>query len=250
MMLDDFRVFGKALQLSVKISTENAAEQENGIIRSPDKTAGGYIGGNNGSWNIKSIIACLIIMAKIAQASGHNISARVGGDVLLPCKSDPNGIAKGSIYWQILQTKIVVWYWNKGKEGSQYQDLQYRNRTLIANSEVIRGNLSLLIQGLQLNDSGEYECIVSKKGSAERFVVRLAVNNSKTETEVNTKPDSFDNYTKPNNTDGEHQVEHHSSIIGIVISVPIAFVFSLCLWKISKSQLCDGVRRRRQSSTV
>ncbi|XP_067864916.1 V-set domain containing T-cell activation inhibitor 1-like isoform X1 [Heterodontus francisci] len=241
MMLDDFRVFGKALQLSVTISTENAAEQENGIIHSPDKTAGGYIGGNNGSWNIKSIIPCLIIMAKIAQASGHNISARVGGDVLLPCKSDPNGIAKGSIYWQKVKPNIVAWYWNKGKEDSQYQDPQYRNRTLIANSEVIRGNLSLLIQGLQLNDSGEYECIVSKKGSmtAERLIVRLAVNNSKMETEVNTKPDSFDNYTKPNNTDGEHHVRHHYGVIGSFIFFTIAFVLFLVLWKISKSSAME-----------
>ncbi|XP_067864917.1 V-set domain-containing T-cell activation inhibitor 1-like isoform X2 [Heterodontus francisci] len=216
MMLDDFRVFGKALQLSVTISTENAAEQENGIIHSPDKTAGGYIG-------------------------GHNISARVGGDVLLPCKSDPNGIAKGSIYWQKVKPNIVAWYWNKGKEDSQYQDPQYRNRTLIANSEVIRGNLSLLIQGLQLNDSGEYECIVSKKGSmtAERLIVRLAVNNSKMETEVNTKPDSFDNYTKPNNTDGEHHVRHHYGVIGSFIFFTIAFVLFLVLWKISKSSAME-----------
>ncbi|XP_067864870.1 ICOS ligand-like isoform X2 [Heterodontus francisci] len=246
MMLDDFRVFGKALQLSVKISNENAAE-ENGIIRSLVKTAGGYIGGNNGSWNIKSIITCLIIMVKIAQASGHNISATVGGDVLLPCKSDPKGIAEASMYWEKVQKRIVVWYWNKGKEDPQHQDPQYRNRTLIANSEFLRGNLSLLIQRLQMNDSGEYNCVVLQNGTGtpDILIVNLEVNKSKMETEVNTKSVSFDNYTKPNNTDGEHQVRHHYSLIGSAVII-IAFV----LWNISKSQLCDGVSSRRQSSTV
>ncbi|XP_038644692.1 T-lymphocyte activation antigen CD80-like, partial [Scyliorhinus canicula] len=113
---------------------------------------------------------------------GVNISVEVGDRALLPCRTDPHQMDSANVYWQKLPDDDVVLYYWKGKEHPQNQHHRYSNRTQMDNTQFLKGNLSLTLLKVTLNDTGDYQCIIKKKqrGTPEKYLIRLIVNETKT----------------------------------------------------------------------
>ncbi|XP_043540858.1 myelin-oligodendrocyte glycoprotein-like [Chiloscyllium plagiosum] len=108
--------------------------------------------------------------------------ADVGGTVILPCQVENVNMSQATVSWQKQVGSKVVVYWRNGNVEPEHQNEEYRNRSHMSYSEFPKGNLSLIIWDLRLNDSGEYDCFVITDQPATPDICRitLQVNNPTT----------------------------------------------------------------------
>uniref|UniRef100_A0A3Q3B823 Ig-like domain-containing protein n=1 Tax=Kryptolebias marmoratus TaxID=37003 RepID=A0A3Q3B823_KRYMA len=97
---------------------------------------------------------------------------------LLPCQfqfdSDP------VIHWIYLITgdpHIHSYYSNQDQLG--HQDQRFKGRTSLFKDQISRGNASLLLRGVKVQDQGRYQCFTSTTGGNQKSFINL-----KTETPV------------------------------------------------------------------
>uniref|UniRef100_A0A8C9RYI3 Ig-like domain-containing protein n=1 Tax=Scleropages formosus TaxID=113540 RepID=A0A8C9RYI3_SCLFO len=96
-----------------------------------------------------------------------------GHDVLLPCHLSPEKSAVPmEIRWFRDKYLEFVFLYQAGKEE---RGKGYEGRVSLFPQELLRGNVSLLLRDVKLNDGGEYKCHVSFSSWYEEPIVRLTV---------------------------------------------------------------------------
>ncbi|XP_067117617.1 butyrophilin subfamily 1 member A1-like [Osmerus mordax] len=105
------------------------------------------------------------------------IVAVEGDDVILPCFLEPPINAENlTIAWTRpdLNPKYVHFY----RDGRNLQDKMnpsYKYWTMLFEDELVRGNVSLKLFYVRLEDEGSYTCEVVKDGQVNKTVIQLSV---------------------------------------------------------------------------
>ncbi|XP_060709458.1 programmed cell death 1 ligand 1-like [Hemiscyllium ocellatum] len=168
--------------------------------------------------------------------------ADVGGTVTLPCQVGNVTMSQATVYWQKRLENKVLCYWKNGKMDPNYQNEEYRNRSRISHSEFQKGNLSLIISNLRLNDSGEYDCIIRTKNQAtpERYTITLKVNNPTTVEPITVETNGA---TLQNQTDPPASNRHHYCLIPLAIFLLLCVCAILAVWV--GVERIDGAMQRK-----
>uniref|UniRef100_A0A8C1AQZ9 Ig-like domain-containing protein n=1 Tax=Cyprinus carpio carpio TaxID=630221 RepID=A0A8C1AQZ9_CYPCA len=91
------------------------------------------------------------------------VEGEVRGSAVLPCSFIDNHLKKEDItvYWRHNSSQNVYDI-IEGKGSVERQDSAYKNRAETFPIEYMKGNFSLKLNSLQLNDSGKYVCYITK----------------------------------------------------------------------------------------
>uniref|UniRef100_A0A452J1Q8 Ig-like domain-containing protein n=1 Tax=Gopherus agassizii TaxID=38772 RepID=A0A452J1Q8_9SAUR len=104
----------------------------------------------------------------------------VNKDVLLPCIVGEEGVmhlAEVTVNWQDSETQEIVHSFYDGKDHLEHQGERFRGRTQLFPQEFSKGNASLLLKRLTLNDTGNYSCraFLYEETLPREHVVQLSV---------------------------------------------------------------------------
>ena len=105
------------------------------------------------------------------------IVAVAGDDVILPCFLEPPINAENlTVAWTRpdLNPKYVHLY-RDGRKLHGGMNSFYKDRTMLLEGELIRGNVSLKLSRVELKDDGNYTCLVIKDGQKKETVIQLSV---------------------------------------------------------------------------
>ncbi|XP_042257474.1 uncharacterized protein LOC121889525 isoform X1 [Thunnus maccoyii] len=84
-----------------------------------------------------------------------------GGDVTLPCELYPSkNVSAYTVDWKRVDLNGIVYSYRHKKDHHDAQMERYTGRTTVNHDGLSRGNLTLRISSVQLNDSGRYRCFV------------------------------------------------------------------------------------------
>ncbi|XP_054482616.1 uncharacterized protein LOC129114357 [Anoplopoma fimbria] len=121
--------------------------------------------------NVKMIVT-LITLSVLQFAEGASRAVcpipetvvEEGDNVTLPCHLDPAAdVVRNAVDWKRVDLGgQVVYSYRHRKQNQADQMVGYRTRTTLDHEELQRGNLSLQIYRVNLFDSGQYRCFVSK----------------------------------------------------------------------------------------
>uniref|UniRef100_A0A4W5MWE4 HERV-H LTR-associating 2b, tandem duplicate 1 n=1 Tax=Hucho hucho TaxID=62062 RepID=A0A4W5MWE4_9TELE len=96
-------------------------------------------------------------------------------DCVLPCSFQPD--SEEVIHWHKLEDKVpasqglTVHSYYYSRDQLKQQNQPYRGRTALFNDQIPKGNASLLLRGLTLQDQGRYKCYTSTiNGNKESFI--------------------------------------------------------------------------------
>jgi len=95
------------------------------------------------------------------------VTCMYSAECLLPCTST---ILLDIIHWYKDNKPVHSFYYNKDQLGHQSED--YKGRTsLLPESEIKNGNVSLLLKNIRVQDEGRYRCYTAnEKTNDEKFV--------------------------------------------------------------------------------
>uniref|UniRef100_A0A3P9CWM3 HERV-H LTR-associating protein 2 n=1 Tax=Maylandia zebra TaxID=106582 RepID=A0A3P9CWM3_9CICH len=88
---------------------------------------------------------------------------------MLPCSSQD--VTQIIIHWFKMSGDILVhsFYNNKNQHG--YQDQRFRDRTSLFKDQISKGNVSLQLAGVKVQDEGRYKCHISTlQGNRDSFI--------------------------------------------------------------------------------
>uniref|UniRef100_A0A4W5MWL0 HERV-H LTR-associating 2b, tandem duplicate 1 n=1 Tax=Hucho hucho TaxID=62062 RepID=A0A4W5MWL0_9TELE len=96
-----------------------------------------------------------------------------GKDLTIPCHAPPYQ-PKSSLYWKDkvpASQGLTVHSYYYSRDQLKQQNQPYRGRTALFNDQIPKGNASLLLRGLTLQDQGRYKCYTSTiNGNKESFI--------------------------------------------------------------------------------
>ncbi|GCC34679.1 hypothetical protein chiPu_0013154 [Chiloscyllium punctatum] len=83
------------------------------------------------------------------------------GNAILPCQFFGGFLSNQIIIlWQRVETKEILWSYYLGENQLNQQSLEYSGRVSLFPEELKRGNASLKLENIKLNDTGKYMCSV------------------------------------------------------------------------------------------
>ncbi|XP_071340638.1 V-set domain-containing T-cell activation inhibitor 1-like [Trachinotus anak] len=90
------------------------------------------------------------------------------------------------IHWKMAEDDVHSYYHNQ--DQLKHQDQHFRNRTSLFKDQISRGNASLLLTGVKVQDQGRYRCYTgSERGRTESFInltVDASINSSSSEATI------------------------------------------------------------------
>uniref|UniRef100_A0A8C3B1M6 Ig-like domain-containing protein n=1 Tax=Cyclopterus lumpus TaxID=8103 RepID=A0A8C3B1M6_CYCLU len=106
---------------------------------------------------IHSFMNMMYCSLSLITPTTHNaVDCVLGGSCILPCSFPPGG--EVVLYWiQVATGNTIHYFYN-----NQDQVELFRSRTSLFNDEISRGNASLLLKGVKVQDEGKYECYISQ----------------------------------------------------------------------------------------
>ncbi|KAF5896073.1 antigen like protein, partial [Clarias magur] len=102
---------------------------------------------------IYSLCALMLVINEVSSQS-VTVEAALGDSVILPCSSSRH---EKDVFWRYRGTKVVYDIID-GKENFHDQDGEYRYRVKGFPSEFTKGNYSIRLSDVKLNDTGTYSC--------------------------------------------------------------------------------------------
>uniref|UniRef100_A0A3B5L7P5 Ig-like domain-containing protein n=1 Tax=Xiphophorus couchianus TaxID=32473 RepID=A0A3B5L7P5_9TELE len=108
-------------------------------------------------------------------SQSHNkVSCNFKQSCILPCSFQSYG--EPILHWTQLESsapRVHSYYDNQDQQGVQNQN--FRGRTSLFQDQISRGNASLLLREVQLQDQGRYNCFISTVKGHEESIIRLSV---------------------------------------------------------------------------
>ncbi|XP_062311066.1 butyrophilin subfamily 1 member A1-like [Osmerus eperlanus] len=103
------------------------------------------------------------------------IVAVAGDYVILPCSLEPS-IESLTVEWSRPDLKPAsVHFYRDGRNLHSGKNPSYKYRTMLFEDELVRGNVSLKLFRVKLEDEGNYTCLVVKDGQVKKTVIQLSV---------------------------------------------------------------------------
>ncbi|TNN22498.1 HERV-H LTR-associating protein 2 [Liparis tanakae] len=87
---------------------------------------------------------------------------------ILPCYFQTGGVVV--LHWHAVQGNIPVHIFYNNQDQLKDQSERFRNRTSLFKDQIPKGNASLLLKGVKLQDEGRYKCYISNKTWEESFI--------------------------------------------------------------------------------
>ncbi|XP_067117609.1 butyrophilin subfamily 1 member A1-like [Osmerus mordax] len=106
------------------------------------------------------------------------IVAVAGDYVILPCSLEPSIDAEFlTVEWSKhdLEPTATVHFYRDGRNLHGVKNPSYKDRTMLFEGELVRGNVSLKLFRVKLEDEGNYTCLVIKDGQKKTTVIQLSV---------------------------------------------------------------------------
>ncbi|NWV29052.1 CD276 protein, partial [Origma solitaria] len=97
------------------------------------------------------------------QVPEEPVVALFGHDATLSCSFSPDAnfsLGELSLIWQLTDTKRLVHSFAGGRDRLEDQGRAFANRTALFRQELPRGNVSLLLRRVQIQDEGSFTCFV------------------------------------------------------------------------------------------
>ncbi|XP_062301237.1 selection and upkeep of intraepithelial T-cells protein 7-like [Scomber scombrus] len=121
-----------------------------------------------------SVITVLFLFSCLLQSAsaGKMIVLRPGDDVTLPCEA-PNSVTITAVEWIRSDLDRLVYLKTDGHMVTANQDPSYVNRVQLKDDEMKNGELSLILENVNSNDGGTYECRskILKEGRRKRSLI-------------------------------------------------------------------------------
>ncbi|XP_029381684.1 myelin-oligodendrocyte glycoprotein-like isoform X1 [Echeneis naucrates] len=164
--------------------------------------------------NLKFSFIVLLIFVCVLTLTGeykvtfptNPVRVSAGEDVILNCEVEPPfNLTEKTVEWKYFNTsndEFLVHVFRNERDDPSSQDDKFKNRTSLFHDQLKEGNLSLKLLSVNLNDEGNYTCIVKKlNGSDRRGQIQLFVTARK-------KPEQQQNESGLSNdtTKGPHSV--------------------------------------------
>ncbi|KAK1151977.1 myelin-oligodendrocyte glycoprotein-like [Acipenser oxyrinchus oxyrinchus] len=132
---------------------------------------------------VTGVLAILILAAGRVSGSDlvqvqSSMNCTQGQDCILSCTfNDTAGgwDEKSGVIWRRTETDHIVHRIRNNTDQLADQSPQYVSRTSLFDSEVQRGNASLLLMRVTEEDAGEYGCSVYTPGGSESSLIEVAV---------------------------------------------------------------------------
>ncbi|XP_014829248.1 PREDICTED: CD276 antigen-like [Poecilia mexicana] len=159
------------------------------------------------------------------------VTVEVGQVAVLPCHLEPpSSLSDLTLEWTVNNSKVHIH--RSHKDNPSMQDERFRNRTSLFNSELDRGNISLMLKNVTTEDAGNFSCFVPKlDGKVRRVNVTLNV----VKTDQCTCP--VPPHKKHNNDEEPSPCKTIALYLGLALGLglgfglPLAFCIIFYLWK-------------------
>uniref|UniRef100_F6UV92 Butyrophilin subfamily 1 member A1 n=1 Tax=Monodelphis domestica TaxID=13616 RepID=F6UV92_MONDO len=104
------------------------------------------------------------------------IVALLGTDIILPCRLSPLMSAEHmEVRWFRSQFSEAVFVFQKGKEETEEQLVEYTGRTELISEFITEGRLAVKIYNVQISDNGKYQCYFRKGDVYEQASLEVKV---------------------------------------------------------------------------
>ncbi|XP_078416700.1 V-set domain-containing T-cell activation inhibitor 1-like [Cetorhinus maximus] len=119
---------------------------------------------------------CVFGISQLRSTDGSSIGI-ISKDVVLPCTFQPTQLSDIVLHWmRILSSKtIVVHSFYRETDQLSNQDQSYKGRTKLFTDEIMKGNASLQLTGVNKTDEGEYQCYISTSEGKRELNILLEV---------------------------------------------------------------------------
>uniref|UniRef100_A0A8C3B2F8 Ig-like domain-containing protein n=1 Tax=Cyclopterus lumpus TaxID=8103 RepID=A0A8C3B2F8_CYCLU len=106
---------------------------------------------------IHSFMNMMYCSLSLITPTTHNaVDCVLGGSCILPCSFPPGG--EVVLYWIQVATGNTIHYFYNNQDQVELQDQHFRGRTSLFKDQISRGNASLRLTGVQIQDQGRYRC--------------------------------------------------------------------------------------------
>ncbi|KAM9416927.1 CD276 antigen-like [Salvelinus alpinus] len=125
------------------------------------------------SMTLRGLVLVVSLLWTVTSSDGGDVHVTCvfSEDCVLPCSFQPG--SEEVIHWLLnLEDKdlTIHSYYNSTDQLKQ-QSQHYRGRTALFNDQIPKGNASLLLRGIRLQDQGRYKCYTSTiQGNKESFI--------------------------------------------------------------------------------
>ncbi|XP_044531203.1 butyrophilin subfamily 1 member A1-like [Gracilinanus agilis] len=104
------------------------------------------------------------------------IVALLGSDIILPCRLSPSMSAEHmEVRWFRSQFSEAVFVFQKGKEQTGEQLVEYTGRTEFISEFITEGRLAVKIYNVQMSDNGKYQCFFGRGDVFEQASLEVKV---------------------------------------------------------------------------
>uniref|UniRef100_A0A8C7LWH4 Ig-like domain-containing protein n=1 Tax=Oncorhynchus mykiss TaxID=8022 RepID=A0A8C7LWH4_ONCMY len=116
-------------------------------------------------------LVMVILLSSVCLTDGGDVyvTCVFSEDCVMPCSFMPG--SEEVIHWLKPVADLTVHSYYYSTDQLQQQSLHYRRRTALFNDQIHKGNASLLLNAITLQDQGRYKCYTSTvKGNKESFI--------------------------------------------------------------------------------
>ncbi|XP_045566544.1 V-set domain-containing T-cell activation inhibitor 1 isoform X1 [Salmo salar] len=128
------------------------------------------------SMTLRGLLSVVILLWTVTFTDGRDIDVTCvfSEDCVLPCSFQPG--SEEVIHWLQPEDKdLTVHSYYYSTDQLKQQSQPYRGRTALFNDQIPKGNASLLLRGITLQDQGRYKCYTSTIKGNKESCVNIAV---------------------------------------------------------------------------
>lgn len=131
-----------------------------------------------------------MIIGLILEGPSAPLVAQLGGVLQLPCSVDtPIPLQDLNVEWRRTDSKEVVHLFQGEESRPELQSSTYRGRAFFTQSEMAKGNYSLVLRNITTDDAGSFTCRVYTKeqnGEIEVYIETIGEQYVSFKFDVNT----------------------------------------------------------------
>ncbi|CAM4727446.1 unnamed protein product [Leuciscus chuanchicus] len=108
-----------------------------------------------------SAAALLSTEGLLVQGPAQSLVAQLGGSIILPCSVEtPLPVEELEVEWKKTDEEALVHLFQNGEDRPEAQYPSYRGRAHFFPEQIFKGNFSILLENITVEDTGIYKCVV------------------------------------------------------------------------------------------